>query len=133
MCLKNIILRWMYGETKAPNSISSWRARNRSKIFEYCSRIVATSVNKAKKILNIFWRGRKKLGLVLNSGNINILPKLARYCNFERLVISFNLPNRSTILTCGKRTVVFCVICKIYNYISNLTIRISRKVRSLKQ
>lgn len=61
---------------------------------------------------------------------MNFLSKLARYCNFEQQVISLNLPNRRTILTCGKRTVVVYLICKIYNYISSRTIRFRRKVPS---
>lgn len=78
-----------------------------------------------------FYHDRKTLSSVLNSEIMIFLSKLARYCNFEQQVISLNLPKRRTISTCGKRTVVVYLICKIYNYISSRTIRFKRNVPKL--
>ena len=89
--------------------------------------IVAPSANN-KRGVGIVIIAAKSQAVFSTPEHIKFLSKLARYCNFKHKVISLNLPNRRTILTCGKRAVVVYLICKIYNYISSRTMRFGQSV-----
>lgn len=122
---ENSILYWIDEEViiwkaKQQNLLQGWVVRHLN------SKHCCCNIWKRREGNSNFYHDRK----TFNVERMNFLSKLARYCNFEQQVISLNLPNRRTILTCGKRTVVVYLICKIYNYISSRTIRFRRNVPS---